>query len=60
VAAAVTLQDLIDEMLALPPSARSATVVVTDGEFDFQPTQVTYERGEVTVECGELAPPEGL
>ena len=48
----MTLQDLIDELSALPASARTATVTIRSGEIDdFCIASVRYETGEVIIEA---------
>ena len=56
----MTLQDLIDRLSNLPPSARTAVVIVDlhgfrtgeeadDDPFEAAPASVSYEQGEVTI-----------
>lgn len=50
----MTLQELIDDLSALPASARTSIVRVVVGDVDdFMPTSIKYEEGETTIECFE-------
>jgi hypothetical protein len=47
----MTLQDLIDELQALPMSARTAYVDVRTETFDLTILSIRYDHGEVVIEC---------
>lgn len=45
----MTLQDLIDDLIALPASARTATTRVSNGKEDADIISLKYEGGEVCI-----------
>lgn len=46
----MTLQDLLDELTALPASARTATIWLRDDVEDYEVDSVRYEGGKAFVE----------
>jgi hypothetical protein len=57
----MTLQDLIDELQALPASARTAAVYVRNGDIDdLDILSARYEGGQVIVECDQDEPEKSI